>query len=149
MEAKPRLPMSHNAAKSKGHLLQARVMPGRHDAAIGSGGERFNAKPASASHAPSSSRQRHASGCHEAGHDGTEKRIGFATTIHKATKREPAANNNPQVPSAAKASRRCVEMDNTKASPEGQSARAGAQQNEKTQQIHDAAPLSQMPRSKT
>ena len=40
-------------------------------------------------------------------------------------------------------------MDSAPESPEGQSARAGAQQGGKTQQIHKAAPPNQMPRSET
>ena len=129
--------------------LQTRVMPGRHDAAIGSGGEKFNAKLASESHAPSVSRQRYLSGCHEAGRDGTEKGIGFATTIRKSTKQDPTAGNEPPVLCAAHVSEWCAEMDNTKASPEGQSARAGAQRYGKTQQIHKAAPPTQKPRSES
>jgi hypothetical protein len=49
MEAKPRLPPSHNAAKSKGHLLQTRVMTGRHERSRRQRGPRRNQMPVSKS----------------------------------------------------------------------------------------------------
>ena len=71
----------------------------------GSGGKNINTKPAAESKVPSNSQQRHASGCHEAGHDGTEKRRGLTTTIQKATKRRPTASNNALTKCAANAIR--------------------------------------------
>ncbi len=79
-------------------------MPGRNDVAGGSGDEKFNAKSAPESHAQSNSWQRHATGCYEAGHDGTEERHGLATTIRKSKKRDPTGSNNPTGPRAANAS---------------------------------------------
>jgi hypothetical protein len=94
MEAKPRLPTSHNAAKSKGHLLQARVMPGRHVVTDGSGARTQTESPhqytmpqqvrGSATHPDAMKRDISAS----------EQCFGFAKTARKATKREPTASSN-------------------------------------------------------
>ena len=70
-------------------------MPGRHEFDCRQRGKDTNRKPASAHNVATSSRQRDPSGCHEAGHDGTDKPSGFATTIRKATQREAAASNDP------------------------------------------------------
>ena len=124
-------------------------MPGRNDAADGSGGKDTNRKPASTHNAPTSSWQCHASRCNEAGRDGTEERHDLATTIRKSKKRDPTGSNDPKGRRAAMVSGWCVRMDNTKASPEGQSARAGAHQGGRTQQIHKAVPPNQKPRSES
>ncbi len=55
-------------------------------------GDNIKAKPASAHNVATSSRQRDPPGCHEAGHDGTDKPSGFATTLRKATKRNLTVN---------------------------------------------------------
>ena len=124
-------------------------MPGRNDAALGSGGKDINAKPAPTHNAPTISRQRHASRCHEAGYDGTQERDGFATTFQKATKRDPTVSNDASDRALPTLRDGCVEMDHAKASPEGQTARAGARQDGTTQQIHPAAPANKMPRSES
>jgi len=60
-----------------------------------------------------------ASGCHEAGHDGTEKPNRFATTIQNATKRDLAAGNDALAPSAAHASSRDPESGQRQSKPGG------------------------------
>jgi len=117
---------SPNPAERKGRLLQTLVRPGRHDVTDGSGGKNINAKPASESQDPTTPWQRHASGCHEAGHDGTEERHGFTTTIRKATKREPTESTKALTPCAADASGHSPELNKVKATPEGQNALSGA-----------------------
>ena len=140
---------SPNLEVRHGRRQQALVMPGRHDVTIGSGGEKFNAKPAQASHIHSVSRQRHASSRNEAGHIAKAKLDGFTTTIPVAMKRDASANNNAVDPSAANASSHSPESEQRQSKPGDQSALAGAQQNATTHQPRRAAPPTQTPRSET
>ena len=81
----------HGSSRKQGRRVQARVRPGRNDVTVGSGGEDFKESPHQIrSRGPKSPRQRYASGGHEAGRDGTEERDELATTIRKATKRDPS-----------------------------------------------------------
>ena len=90
-------------------VLQTLVMPGRNDVTGGGGGEDFKESPRKKSQDPTAPWQRQASGCHEAGHDSTERPYGFTTTIRKATKREPTESNEALTQCAANASGWCVD----------------------------------------
>jgi hypothetical protein len=81
----------------------------------GSGGDDINGAPAAESQDPTSPWQRHASGYHEAGHDGTEKHHGFTTTIRKATKQEPTESNKALTQCAAHTSDHSPELNKAKA----------------------------------
>ncbi len=139
MEAQPRLRAGKTPTESKGHLLQALVMPGRNEAANGSGGKDKTKEPATTHNEHTVSRQRHDSRCHEAGHDGTEKRVSPAKTRQEATKRNPTISNDALATSAAKAFRWCVEMDSATESPVGQRVIDVTQQNGMSHQIRRAA----------
>jgi hypothetical protein len=123
------------------------LWPGRNAVTDGSGGQDKTSPPASTHNDLTVWRQRNASRCHEAGHNGTEERVGLATTIHQATKRNPAEGRNVLAASAAHASRWCVETGTTFKQARRARLRSTKRKIKERPRSAEAAQLIKMPRS--
>ena len=149
MDAQPRLTTGHNLTESQGRRLQALVRAGRNDVAHGSGGKDINRKSAS----ETKTQQLRGSATHP---DATKQVVTARKSAMDSRQRSRKPRSESHQPATTHPPRALPthpdtawNLNHAKASPEGQTARAGARQNGTSQQFHQAALPNQMPRSKS